>query len=63
MIIFEDLNIDLYSYDGRVMVEGEILFLMLNNILYCGLILWNMKEVIGLVINFGEECKIRMNVN
>ncbi|KAK0383760.1 hypothetical protein NLU13_9671 [Sarocladium strictum] len=63
MVISEDPNIDLYSYDGRATVEGETLPLTLNNILYRGSTLRNTKEAIGLVINSGEECKIRMNAN
>lgn len=62
-VVSEDPNIDLYSYDGRATVEDETLPLTLNNILYRGSTLRNTKEAIGLVINSGEECKIRMNAN
>lgn len=62
-VISEDPNIDLYSYDGRAEVEGETLPLTLNNIVYRGSTLRNTKEAVGLVINSGEECKIRMNAN
>jgi phospholipid-translocating ATPase len=62
-IVSEDPNIDLYSYDGRVTVGDEMLPLSLNNIVYRGSILRNTTEAIGIVVNSGEECKIRMNAN
>lgn len=62
-VVLEDLNIDFYNYEGRVMVGGEMRLLMLNEVVYRGLMFRNIKEVMGLVINIGEECKIRMNVN
>ncbi|KAG6002044.1 hypothetical protein E4U21_003558 [Claviceps maximensis] len=62
-IVSEDPNIDLYSYDGRVNVGGETMPLSLNNIVYRGSILRNTPEAIGIVVNSGEECKIRMNAN
>ncbi|KAG5976494.1 hypothetical protein E4U55_007305 [Claviceps digitariae] len=63
IVVSEDPNIDLYSYDGRVTVDGETMPLSLNNIVYRGSILRNTTEAIGLVVNSGEECKIRMNAN
>ncbi|KAJ3472293.1 hypothetical protein NLG97_g11112 [Lecanicillium saksenae] len=62
-VVSEDPNIDLYSYDGRVMVDGEALPLTLNNVVYRGSTLRNTAEAIGLVVNSGEECKIRMNAH
>lgn len=62
-IVSEDPNLDLYNYDGRVNVDGETLPLSLNNVVYRGSTLRNTTEAIGLVINSGEECKIRMNAN
>lgn len=62
-VVSEDPNIDLYSYDGRVMVDGETLPLTLNNVVYRGSTLRNTTEAIGLVVNSGEECKIRMNAH
>ncbi|KAF1732398.1 putative phospholipid-transporting ATPase [Beauveria bassiana] len=62
-IVSEDPNIDLYSYDGRVMIDGEMLPLTLNNVVYRGSTLRNTSEAIGLIINSGEECKIRMNAH
>ncbi|ATY66866.1 P-phospholipid-flippase [Cordyceps militaris] len=63
VVVSEDPNIDLYSYDGRVMVDGEALPLTLNNVVYRGSTLRNTTAAIGLVVNSGEECKIRMNAH
>ncbi|POR38013.1 Phospholipid-transporting ATPase [Tolypocladium paradoxum] len=62
-VVSEDPNLDLYSYDGRVTVDGQTLPLSLHNVVYRGSTLRNTTEAIGLVINSGEECKIRMNAN
>ncbi|KAG5957074.1 hypothetical protein E4U58_006289 [Claviceps cyperi] len=62
-VVSEDPNIDLYSYDGRVTVADETVPLSLNNIVYRGSILRNTAEAVGIVVNSGEECKIRMNAN
>ncbi|QPH03861.1 hypothetical protein C2857_000256 [Epichloe festucae Fl1] len=63
-IVSEDPNIDLYSYDGRATVgDDETLPLSISNIAYRGSILRNTAEAIGIVVNSGEECKIRMNAN
>ena len=62
-VVSEDPNINLYSYDGRVIVDEQTLPLSLQNVLYRGSILRNTSEAIGIVVNSGEECKIRMNAN
>ncbi|KAK2616985.1 drs2 neo1 protein [Conoideocrella luteorostrata] len=62
-VVSEDPNIDLYSYDGRARVGEETSPLSLNNVVYRGSALRNTTEAIGLVVNSGEECKIRMNAN
>lgn len=62
-IVVEDPNLDLYNFDGRVSVEGETLPLTTNEIIFRGSTLRNTTTAIGLVINSGEECKIRMNAN
>lgn len=62
-IVSEDPNIDLYNYEGRVTVDGETMPLTLNEVVYRGSILRNTTHATGLVINTGEECKIRMNAN
>ena len=65
MIYFEveDPNIDLYKFDGNVSVDKEKLALTNSEIVYRGSILRNTGEAIGMVVNTGEECKIRMNAN
>ncbi|GFP55583.1 putative phospholipid-transporting ATPase C821.13c [Trichoderma asperellum] len=63
-VVSEDPNLDLYNYVGRVTIDsGETVPLSLNNVVYRGSILRNTTMAIGLVINSGEECKIRMNAN
>lgn len=62
-IVAEDPNTDLYNFNGRVTVDGETLPLTTNEIVYRGSVVRNTTEVIGMVINTGEECKIRMNAN
>lgn len=62
-IISEEPNIHLYSYDGSVNINGETLPLSLTNVVYRGSILRNTTEAIGMVVNSGEECKIRMNAH
>ena len=63
LVVGEDPNIDLYNFDGRVTVEGETMPLTTNEILLRGTTLRNTSTAIGMVINTGEECKIRMNAN
>ncbi|TDZ19402.1 putative phospholipid-transporting ATPase DNF3 [Colletotrichum orbiculare MAFF 240422] len=63
MIVSEDPNVDLYRYDGRVTIKEETLPLSLDNVIYRGSTVRNTAEAIGIVINSGEECKIRMNAN
>ncbi|KAF7562215.1 hypothetical protein G7046_g1929 [Stylonectria norvegica] len=62
-LVVEDPNPDLFSFDGRVTVDGKTAPLTLNEVVYRGSILRNTNCVYGLVINSGEECKIRMNSN
>ncbi|RFU72299.1 atpase, p-type, phospholipid-translocating, flippase [Trichoderma arundinaceum] len=63
-VVSEDPNLDLYNYVGRATIDnGETLPLSMNNVIYRGSILRNTTMAIGLVINSGEECKIRMNAN
>lgn len=61
--VVEDPNADLYNFDGRVSVKGKTVPLTLNEVVYRGSTLRNTNEAIGIVINSGEECKIRMNAN
>ncbi|KAK3901208.1 hypothetical protein C8A05DRAFT_16579 [Staphylotrichum tortipilum] len=62
-MVTEDPNLDLYNFEGRATVNGEAMPLTLNEVVYRGSTLRNTTEAIGLVINSGEECKIRMNAN
>ena len=62
-IVSEDPNLDLYNFEGRVTVNGETMPLTMNEVVYRGSTLRNTTQAIGLVINSGEECKIRMNAN
>lgn len=61
--VVEDPNADLYSFDGRVDVNGKMVPLTLNEVVYRGSILRNTVCAFGVVLNTGEECKIRMNAN
>lgn len=62
-IVSEDPNLDLYNYEGKAIVNGEAMPLTLNQVVYRGSILRNTSEAVGVVINSGEECKIRMNAS
>ncbi|CAN9304202.1 unnamed protein product [Alternaria alternata] len=61
--VVEDPNRDLYSFEGRVMVDGKQAPLTLSEIIFRGSILRNTPDAIGMVIYSGEECRIRMNSN
>ncbi|OTB08256.1 hypothetical protein M426DRAFT_317370 [Hypoxylon sp. CI-4A] len=61
--VLEDPNPDLYRFDGRVAVNSQTLPLTSNEVIYRGSTLRNTARAIGVVINTGEECKIRMNAN
>jgi phospholipid-translocating ATPase len=61
--VVEDPNQDLYSFEGRVAVNGKQAPLTLNEIILRGSILRNTPDAIGMVIYSGEECRIRMNAN
>ncbi|KAK9780890.1 putative Phospholipid-transporting ATPase [Seiridium cardinale] len=61
--VLEDPNPDLYRFDGRVSMGEKTLPLTLNEVIYRGCTIRNTKRVLGIVINTGEECKIRMNAN
>ena len=62
-IVSEDPNLDLYNYEGRVIVKGEAMPLTLHQIVFRGSVVRNTAEMFGLVVNTGEECKIRMNAH
>lgn len=60
-IVVEDPNLDLYNFDGRITIGDETLPLTGNEVIYRGSVLRNTSQAFGMVINTGEECKIRMN--
>ncbi|KAH9904925.1 hypothetical protein F4778DRAFT_789626 [Xylariomycetidae sp. FL2044] len=62
-VVTEDPNLDLYNFEGKVVMAGETMPLTMNEVVYRGSTLRNTDEAIGLIINTGEECKIRMNAN
>lgn len=61
--VVEDPNADLYNFDGRASINGKTIPLTLNEVVYRGSTLRNTPCAIGVVINTGEDCKIRMNAN
>ncbi|WAO83715.1 Phospholipid-transporting ATPase [Fusarium falciforme] len=61
--VVEDPNPDLYNFDGRVTVNGKTVPLTSSEVIYRGSVMRNTNAAIGLVINTGEDCKIRMNAN
>lgn len=61
--IIEDPNPELFKFDGHVSVDGKPMPLTLNEVVYRGSVLRNTRSAIGVVINTGEECKLRMNSN
>lgn len=62
-VVVEDPNLDLYNFDGRVTIAGETVPITTNEILFRGSTLRNTAFAVGMVINTGEDCKIRMNAN
>ena len=61
--VVEDPNRDLYTFNGSVTVEEKKVPLTLNEVILRGSVLRNTQLAIGVVINTGEECKIRKNAN
>ncbi|KAI5370903.1 putative P-type ATPase, HAD superfamily, P-type ATPase, transmembrane domain superfamily [Septoria linicola] len=62
-LYIEDPNKDLYDFTGKLTINGKSLPLTLNEIVFRGSVLRNTGYIYGLVVNTGEECKIRMNAN
>ncbi|KAI8944610.1 phospholipid-translocating P-type ATPase [Xylaria longipes] len=62
-LVCEDPNANLYSFEGRITVDGETSPLTVNEVVFRGSTIRNTSETIGVVVNTGEECKIRMNAN
>lgn len=61
--VVEDPNPELFNFDGRVTVDGKAAPLTLNEVIYRGSVMRNTTSATGIVINTGEECKLRMNSN
>ncbi|KAG8427266.1 hypothetical protein J3459_007346 [Metarhizium acridum] len=61
--VVEDPNPELFNFDGRVTVNGKAVPLTLNEVIYRGSVMRNTTSATGIVINTGEECKVRMNSN
>jgi phospholipid-translocating ATPase len=61
--VVEDPNPNLYHFNGRVTTGSQTLPLTLSEVVYRGSTLRNTPEAIGIVVNTGEECKIRKNAN
>jgi len=61
LFVLEDPNRDLYDFKGKVSADGETLPLTPENVVYRGSTLRNTNRALGMIINAGEECKIRMN--
>lgn len=60
----EHPNQDLYNFDGTAVVDdSQQLPLNVDNIIYRGCEVKNTRFIIGMVINTGEDTKIRMNAN
>lgn len=63
-LTIEHPNQDLYNFDGTATVDGsEKLPLNVDNVIYRGCEIKNTRFIIGMVINTGEDTKIRMNAN
>ncbi|KHN99959.1 P-type ATPase [Metarhizium album ARSEF 1941] len=61
--VVEDPNPELFNFDGRVTMNGKAVPLTLNDVIYRGSVMRNTTSATGIVINTGEECKVRMNSN
>ena len=61
--VTEDPNRNLYDFNGSVTVDEKTMPLTLNEVIFRGSVLRNTALAIGMVVNTGEECKIRMNAN
>ncbi|KAI1127067.1 hypothetical protein F5Y10DRAFT_201294 [Nemania abortiva] len=62
-LVCEDPNANLYQFEGSITINGETMPLTANEVVFRGSTIRNTSETIGVVINTGEECKIRMNAN
>ncbi|EMD01157.1 hypothetical protein BAUCODRAFT_100923 [Baudoinia panamericana UAMH 10762] len=61
--VTEDPNRNLHDFKGRLTVDNVTTPLGLTDVVFRGSVLRNTTFAIGLVVNTGEDCKIRMNAN
>lgn len=61
--VVEDPNPDLYHFHGRVSTGTRTLPLTMSEVVYRGSTLRNTPQAVGIVVNTGEECKVRKNAN
>ncbi|KAJ9613371.1 drs2 neo1 protein [Cladophialophora chaetospira] len=59
--VIETPNLDLYKFEGKVNIADTVIPLTNNEVIYRGSILRNTRQVIGIAVFTGEECKIRKN--
>lgn len=59
----EDPNQNLHRFEGRVVADGTATPLSDLEVIYRGSVLRNTESAVAMVINTGEETKIRMNAN
>jgi phospholipid-translocating ATPase len=57
----ENPNADLYRFDSTVTANDRTLPMKTDEVIYRGCTIRNTTAVVGMVVNTGEECKIRMN--
>ncbi|KAF6811206.1 phospholipid-transporting atpase [Colletotrichum sojae] len=60
-LVAENPNADLYRFDSKLTADGITRPLTINEVIYRGSTIRNTPQAIGVVVNTGEECKIRMN--
>ena len=61
--VSEDPNRNLYDFNGKAIVDDKSVPLTLSNVVLRGSVMRNTAVAVGMAINTGEECKIRMNAN
>ncbi|KAJ2899996.1 hypothetical protein MKZ38_002715 [Zalerion maritima] len=62
-VVTEDPNLDLYNFEGKAVMGDEKMPLTSHQVIYRGSVMRNTEEAFGVIVNSGEECKIRMNAH
>ena len=57
----EKPNEQLYSYEGRIMINGDTIPLDTTNLVLRGMSLRNTEHIYGLAVFTGHETKVMMN--